>query len=40
LILAATCGSVVTLSAEGGDARSAVDTLGDLIKRGFDEENL
>jgi phosphotransferase system HPr (HPr) family protein len=40
LILAATCGSVVTLKAEGSDARSAVDTLGDLIKRGFDEENL
>jgi len=39
LILAAACGSVVTIRAEGGDARSAVDSLGNLIERGFDEEN-
>ncbi len=40
LILAAACGSVVTLRAEGSDAQSAIDSLGGLIERGFDEENL
>lgn len=37
LILAAACGSVVTLSAEGDDAGRAIDLLGELIERGFDE---
>ncbi len=39
LILAAGCGSVVTLRAEGSDAKSALDSLGGLIERGFDEED-
>ncbi|VAV82379.1 hypothetical protein MNBD_DELTA01-880 [hydrothermal vent metagenome] len=39
LILAAACGSVVTLRADGSDAKSAIDSLGGLIERGFDEEN-
>jgi len=38
LILAAACGSEVRLSADGSDAERAVDALGDLIKRKFDEE--
>ena len=38
LILAATCGSDVLITAEGNDAESAVKTVGDLIDRLFDEE--
>ena len=38
LILAAACGSVVKLRAEGSDAKSAIDSLGGLIERGFDED--
>lgn len=38
LILAATCGSDVVISAEGPDAESAVRSVGDLIDRFFDEE--
>ncbi len=38
LILAATCGTDVLISAEGGDAETAVMSIGDLIDRYFDEE--
>ncbi|HHL39032.1 MAG TPA: HPr family phosphocarrier protein [Deltaproteobacteria bacterium] len=38
LILAAPCGSTITIKAEGSDAENAVNALGDLVDRGFDEE--
>lgn len=38
LILAAACGTDITIKAEGEDARRAVDALGELIEVGFDEE--
>lgn len=37
LILAAACGSKVTVRADGSDAAPAVEALGELINRGFDE---
>lgn len=39
LILAAGCGSKVKLRAEGNDAEAAVTALGELINRGFDEDD-
>ena len=38
LILAAAKGTEITLKARGNDAEDALDALGDLINRGFDEE--
>ncbi len=38
LILAAACGTEITIRAEGDDAREAVSTLGELVENGFDEE--
>jgi len=38
LILAAGCGSQVKVRAEGDDADQALSELGDLIGRGFDED--
>ncbi len=38
MMLAATCGSEIKITAEGDDANEAVDALVDLINRGFDEE--
>ncbi len=40
LILAAGCGSKITVSAQGQDARDAVQALGELIERGFDEDEV
>ena len=37
LILAAGCGTSITVTAIGTDAAGAVQALGDLIDRGFDE---
>jgi phosphocarrier protein HPr len=37
-LLAAACGSVITVRARGVDAREAVDALGFLIDSKFDEE--
>ena len=37
LILAAACGSEVTVKAKGGDALAALDAIEDLIDRRFDE---
>ena len=37
LLLAASQGSVVTITAEGPDERAAVDALCALVERGFDE---
>lgn len=39
LILAAGCGSEITIRAAGGDAQEAVSALGDLIERGFGEDD-
>jgi phosphocarrier protein len=39
LILAAACGSEITIRALGKDAAVAVDALGELIDRGFDEND-
>lgn len=39
MMLAAGIGTPVTLRAEGDDADAALDTLIDLINRGFDEED-
>ncbi|MCK5235508.1 MAG: HPr family phosphocarrier protein [Deltaproteobacteria bacterium] len=39
LILAAPCGSDILVSAEGDDASVALESLGDLIDRGFDEDD-
>jgi len=38
MMLAASCGSVVTLYADGPDERSALDAIQDLINRYFDED--
>lgn len=38
MMLAAECGSRLTLRAEGADAREAVDALAQLIESGFQEE--
>ena len=38
LILAAACGSEVTIKARGSDAPAALDAIEDLIERKFDEE--
>ena len=37
MMLAAECGAVVTIRAEGPDAAAAVDALVGLIERGFGE---
>ncbi|MFZ3072521.1 MAG: HPr family phosphocarrier protein [Thermodesulfobacteriota bacterium] len=39
LILAAACGSKIKLRAEGNDAEAAVMALGELVNRGFDEDD-
>ncbi len=38
LILAAAKGTFITVSAEGSDADTAVEAIGDLIKDGFGED--
>lgn len=38
MMLAASCGSTVTLYAEGDDAQAAIDAIADLINRYFDED--
>jgi len=38
MMLAASCGSTVTLSATGKDEAEALDAIVDLINRRFDEE--
>jgi len=38
MMLAASCGSVVTLYAEGADEQAAIDAISDLINRYFDED--
>lgn len=38
MMLAASCGTTVTISAEGDDAQEAIDAITDLINRRFDEE--
>jgi phosphocarrier protein HPr len=38
LLLAAACGSSVTISAEGPDEGAAVEALADLIRSGFGED--
>lgn len=38
MMLAAPCGSRVTLCASGIEAADAINALSDLIMRGFDEE--
>ncbi len=38
MMLAAGCGSVVTLTVEGEDETDAMDAVTDLINRRFDEE--
>lgn len=38
LILAAACGTEVTVMARGSDATAALDAIEDLIDRRFDEE--
>ncbi len=40
LILAAACGTEITIKAEGDDAEQAITALGDIINRGFDEEDI
>jgi phosphocarrier protein HPr len=37
MMLAASCGSELTIEAEGADADVALQTLRELIERGFDE---
>ena len=39
LILAAGCGAKIKLRAEGNDAEAAVTALGELVNRGFDEDD-
>ena len=39
LILAAGCGAKIKLRAEGNDAEAAVVALGELVNRGFDEDD-
>ena len=38
MMLAASCGSMVILRAEGSDEKEALDAVVDLINRRFDEE--
>ena len=38
MMLAATCGSVVTIRASGEDEQSALDAVASLFSRKFDEE--
>jgi phosphotransferase system HPr (HPr) family protein len=38
LLLAAACGSTITITAEGGDEREAVAALTALVESGFGEE--
>lgn len=38
LILAAAKGSVITLKISGADAAAAMESLGDLVNKGFGEE--
>ncbi|SNB65226.1 phosphocarrier protein [Arboricoccus pini] len=38
MMLAASTGTVIKISATGADAEQAVDTLAGLVERGFDEE--
>jgi len=38
MMLAAGCGSTVTLYAQGEDGEAALDAISDLIERRFDEE--
>ncbi len=38
LILAAAKGSVITLKISGADATAAMESLGDLVNKGFGEE--
>ena len=37
MMLAAECGSTVTLKAEGDDAQAAIDAIADVIANGFGE---
>ena len=39
LLLAAACGSAITISADGADEREAVDRLTALVASGFGEED-
>ena len=38
MMLAAGCGSQITLHADGDDEQAAIDAITDLINRRFDEE--
>ena len=38
MMLAASCGTMVTLIAQGADELEALDAISDLINRRFDEE--
>jgi phosphocarrier protein len=38
LLLAAACGSSITISAEGPDEHAAVESLADLVQSGFGED--
>ena len=38
LILAAACGSVVKVTADGADSVAAIEAIGELIDAGFDED--
>lgn len=38
LMLAAECGSSLTIRVEGDDAVEALNALSDLVRRGFEEE--
>ncbi len=38
LLLAAACGSTITITAEGADERDAVDALTALVQSGFGED--
>ena len=38
LLLAAACGSVINISADGPDERAAVEALAALVQSGFDED--
>ena len=39
LLLAAACGTTLTISAEGADEATAVDALTELVDSGFGEES-
>ena len=38
MMLAASCGTTVTISADGNDAEAAIDAIAELINNRFDEE--